>query len=241
MTPPRAVTFDFWNTLMWEEPDGLRDGRLAAWAGILEEVGVTPEYAALERAHGAAHTNYVAAWQANRQYVVEHAVDEMVHELALDLPSNVRNLLIDAFSDAGRRTVLHVCEGVERCLFGLKDAGVRLGIICDIGLTPSPVLRGHLAARGILDLFDDTTFSDEVGWYKPDSRIFAHALRSLGVSRPETAVHVGDRLRTDVAGARKVGMGTIRYRAIFDDVDDSLREADLVADDYDAVLTALVG
>jgi putative hydrolase of the HAD superfamily len=117
---------------------------------------------------------------------------------------------------------------------------VRLGIICDIGLTPAPVLRDHLEARGILELFDDTTFSDEVGWYKPDGRIFAHALERLGVSRPESAVHVGDRLRTDVGGARRAGMGSIRYRGVFDDVDGSLPEADHVVGDYDTVLRHLL-
>ena len=35
-----AVTFDFWNTLVWEAPGQLVKGRLRAWAGLLEEAGM---------------------------------------------------------------------------------------------------------------------------------------------------------------------------------------------------------
>ena len=34
--------------------------------------------------------------------------------------------------------------GVEECLAALKDAGVRLGIVCDVGMTASPTLRERL-------------------------------------------------------------------------------------------------
>jgi FMN phosphatase YigB (HAD superfamily) len=34
----QAVTFDFWNTLMWEEPGSLREKRLEFWADGLPEV-----------------------------------------------------------------------------------------------------------------------------------------------------------------------------------------------------------
>ena len=99
----------------------------------------------------------------------------------------------------------------------LRDRGVRLGIICDVGLTPSPVLRGWLDDHGVLELFDHWSFSDEVGWYKPAPQIFEHALAGLGGIAPGRAAHVGDLRRTDVGGAQAMGMMAVRYRGAYDD------------------------
>ena len=47
--------------------------------------------------------------------------------------------------------------------------------------------------------------SAQVGWTKPDARIFGYALERLGVA-PAAAAFVGDSLTRDMAGARAVGM-----------------------------------
>ena len=38
-----GITFDFWNTLVYEPQGHLRSRRLDAWAGILEEAGFACE------------------------------------------------------------------------------------------------------------------------------------------------------------------------------------------------------
>jgi putative hydrolase of the HAD superfamily len=73
-----------------------------------------------------------------------------------------------------------------------------------------------LDKHGVLASFDHWSFSDEVGCYKPDPRIFTHALDGLGVAAERTA-HVGDLRRTDVAGALAMGMTAVRYTGVFDD------------------------
>jgi len=50
----------------------------------------------------------------------------------------------------------------------------------------------------------------------PDPRIFHTALDALAADASNTA-HVGDLLRTDVAGSRRVRMTSIRIRAVYDD------------------------
>ena len=68
---------------------------------------------------------------------------------------------------------------------------MRIGIICDVGLTPSRTLRRYLDGHGLLEFFDHWSFSDEVGTFKPDPAIFRHALAGLGVDdrrgRPTSA------------------------------------------------------
>lgn len=229
----RAVTFDFWNTLMWEPPGQLREHRLRFWARELPHV----DAAALAGAHDAAHARYVACWSANEQFLVEDAATLMRSLLGDDLPAAV---LLDGFDEGGRQAPIAPCKGVRDCLATLKDAGVAIGIICDIGLTPSYVVRELLARHDLLGFFEGTAFSDEVGCYKPDPAIFAHALAGLGDVAPADAAHVGDRQRTDVGGALDAGMRAIRYSAILDEYDPLLPQAHAVTDDLTQV-PALLG
>ena len=223
-----AVTFDYWNTLMWEEPGSLKEKRLEVWTQSLTELGAVVDPVQLERAHDAAHQEYVDSWTAGRQFRVEEAVDQMIERLDGELSGEAEQALIAGFSEAGRRAAVHPSDGVRECLEALKDAGVRIGIICDIGLTPSPVVGELLERHELLGFFDGMSFSDEVGHYKPARTIFEHALAELGGVPPERAAHVGDRRRTDVGGAIAMGMTAVRYNGVYEDEAIRAPEADIV-------------
>ena len=64
---------------------------------------------------------------------------------------------------------------------------------------------------GLAPLLDGVVTSAEVGARKPDAAIFARALEIAGV-RAEQAVHVGDSLEEDVAGARAAGIEPVLIR-----------------------------
>jgi putative hydrolase of the HAD superfamily len=227
-----AVTFDYWNTLFSEERGHLRGRRLEAWAGILEGAGFALERGYLDAVFDSSWERFNQAWLDNRQYLVSQAANDVVDALGLVIPEDVRTELVDAFTSAGQGATLHLTPNIGACLRALDAAGVRIGIICDVGMTPSVQLREHLRDRGLLELFDHWSFSDEVGVYKPAAEIFAHALDGLGV-RAERAAHVGDLRRTDVAGARAAGMTSVRYTGIFDDDSDTEDADHLVADHAD--------
>jgi FMN phosphatase YigB (HAD superfamily) len=155
------------------------------------------------------------------------------------VPPGVRDQLIEAFGNVGSGVELHLADGVEACLRTLKDAGIKLGIICDVGFTPSSTLRDHLIRHGVLPLFDHWSFSDEVGAYKPSPVIFEHALDGLGGPAPERVAHVGDIRRTDVAGALAMGMVSVRYTGIADDDSQPEPEAHHVVDHLGCVPAVL--
>ena len=228
MAAIEAVTFDYWNTLVYEERGHLRGRRLDAWAGILEDAGFACERQQLDVVYDASWERYVAAWTGNEQYQAVQAAEDAIGDLGLELPPDVRQALTEAFASAGDEAELHLTDGVEDCLHTLKDAGVRLGIICDVGFTASSILREHLIRRGVLPLFDHWSFSDDVGAYKPSPAIFEDALEGLGGVAPERTAHVGDLRRTDVAGAKAMGMLAVRYTGVFDDESPDQPEADHV-------------
>ena len=73
----------------------------------------------------------------------------------------------------------------------------------------SALQRAKLRRAGVRHHFaaGDIFISGEVGFEKPDARMFGAALRALG-KRPEQVLHVGDHPTNDIAGATAVGMRT---------------------------------
>jgi HAD superfamily hydrolase (TIGR01549 family) len=234
----RAVTFDYWRTLIWERSGDLERVRLEHWQPILADAGHDVTKDRLQKAHAFAFGRASKSWRVNVQYRVEHATDDMLDHLGLDPAADLRHRLVDAFSEAGLRTPLEVAPHVPETLQELRSAGIHLGIVCDVGLTPSPVLRAHLQQRGLLELFDHWSFSDETGDYKPESAPFEHACSGLDVPPEETA-HVGDQRRTDVVGALAAGLTAVRYTGIFDDPDETLPSGDVVIERHQDLPRAL--
>jgi epoxide hydrolase-like predicted phosphatase len=70
-------------------------------------------------------------------------------------------------------------------------------------------MRAWITCQNFADAFDDMVISAEIGWAKPDARIYQAALQNLQVL-PEEAVFLDDMLR-NVEGARKVGMHAIQF------------------------------
>jgi FMN phosphatase YigB (HAD superfamily) len=237
-----AVTFDFWNTLVRADPPGTRLARAAHLNTAFERHGleVSPEH--LDAAFDHAVDVFNERWVRNEQFRDEHAAVAVLERLEIPTGHPAHLDLVSAFCEAAVGLVHDLAPGVAAMLASLSAAGVRIGIVCDVGLTPSTVLRGYLEANGVLDRFDHWSFSDEVGVYKPSPRIFEHALAGLGVNDPARAAHVGDLRRTDVAGARGMGMVSIRYRGLHDDdgpAKDGGAEADHVIDHHEQLLDLL--
>ncbi len=226
-SPPalEAVTFDFWQTLMSEVPGHLTGERRAAWARILADAGVDVSSEALTDAFARSWSTYEASWIAGRQYLAADAAGDIMSRLGIGTGTATGRALTTAMVEAGRDVDLLPAPGIRACLRDLRTAGIRVGIVCDVGMTGSPILLSHLERHGLLEWFDHWSFSDVVGHYKPDPRIFRHALDGLGGVDPAGAAHVGDRLRTDVAGALGMGMVAVRYKGLFDDPAEGFAEA----------------
>lgn len=237
--PPAAVTFDFWNTLVCTRSSGTRDARRAALTDELAALGHAVEPEVLEAALDSAVAVFEEHWHANQQFSSRDGALVLAEALGVPLDATGRTRLVESFVDSAADLAPELTPGAAAALRSLDDAGVRIGIICDVGLTPSPVLRRYLDRQGVLGYFDHWSFSDEVGTYKPDPAIFAHALDGLGGVDPARAVHIGDLRRTDVAGGRASGMVTIRYSGRHDDPWPG-EEADVVLDDFGR-LTAVLG
>jgi HAD superfamily hydrolase (TIGR01549 family) len=73
---------------------------------------------------------------------------------------------------------------------------------------PDDVQRTKLRTSGLDRFFGVTVVSGEVGFAKPDARIFKSALDLLGI-RVDEAIAIGDSLERDVLGAHNAGLRCI--------------------------------
>ncbi len=94
--------------------------------------------------------------------------------------------------------------GTRAMLEGLKEAGLRLGVISNA----DGRVADFLDTAGLADLFELVLDSTVVGIEKPDRRIFQMACDAMGVA-PEETVYVGDTYEVDVVGARQAGIRAI--------------------------------
>jgi len=231
-----AVTFDFWNTLVAE--GGAGPHRSQRWAEACTAAGHPLDIEQLERAMTDLWQWFVGQWEGNVVVSPRQAVLQAADLLGVPPEAALLDELESVLHEGTDPAQMTTAAGIGETLDALRGSGVRLGIICDVGLSPSTTLRSYLSHHGLLEHFDGWSFSDEVGCYKPDARIFAHAADTLGGANPACTAHVGDLRRTDVAGARHAGWLAVRYRGLFDDQAE-LPDADLVIDDHRDLATAL--
>ena len=183
-------------------------------------------------------------WKANRIYVAHEAVADALAHLGLEVSPETQDALLRSITHPDPAHAPKPTPNVIAAIEALRAAGVRIGIICDVGLAPSSALRRHLGGHAMLELFDHWSFSDEVGCFKPDPVIFRHALEGLGDIDPGQAAHIGDLRRTDIAGAQAMGMFAVRYTGIADDPGSTEQgthqvEGDAVIDDHGQLVEAL--
>ncbi len=235
---PRAVTFDCWNTLLQETDWGTAHRRrVQALGEAARETGAEPEPAEVEEAFRLAWGRHMDLWAEGVATGASHVAGWALEALGVSTEGAPVRHLTHHFEEASHSGRVVALPGARETLDALGKQGIAMALICDTGLTPGRVVRRHLDRLGLLSPLGAQLFSDEVGVPKPDPQIFGAALRALGTAAHET-VHVGDLRRTDVAGARAMGMGSVRLRAVHDDVDE-LPEADRVVDSHAELATLL--
>ena len=219
----RAVTFDFWDTLVHDDSDEPK--RMAQGLQPKNQTRRNFFSEAIRNHHPELPERRVdEAWQTSmawchHRWKVEHVtptleerIDAAIQALGIAAPPS-RNALIEQIAWMEVQVQPDLVRGVGRCLEALH--GLKIGIISDATTSPARALRALLADHDLLRFFDHTAFSDEAGGAKPGLRIFHFAATGLGVV-PHELVHIGDREPHDIAGARRFGARSILFTGAVD-------------------------
>jgi FMN phosphatase YigB (HAD superfamily) len=212
----KAITFDFWSTLYQSKTVDYAK-RLLQLKESIERGGratFTPEQ--FEAAVKMARDTWSRTWTEEHRTMTADEwlavmLRELSHTLELELLTEIRLTMENSILT----DLPTLVPEAPRVLTDLSTR-YRLGIISDTGITPGRVLRQLLEQDHLTGYFTHFTFSDEVGRSKPHPSAFLTTLEALGAA-PAEAVHVGDLLRTDIAGAQQVGMRAVQYIGVSHD------------------------
>lgn len=207
----QAVLFDLGDTLLHFET-GDKKKLLHAIArpvydGLCEMGYQPPAYEAYSR---------VTKWQFLRAYFwsrIRRREVRLMHEIRRVHRSMRLNLTDQELAEVTYRCIPAVREFFTRDAMAVEVVaelardGSKLGIVSNTVL-PGVTIDDFLGREGLLSYFPVRIYSSEVGYMKPNRRIFQMAVDQLEVA-PRDIFFVGDRLDNDVRGAGRLGMKTI--------------------------------
>jgi putative hydrolase of the HAD superfamily len=156
-----------------------------------------------------------AGFAAEISYYLAHHLEGSDRERLDDLRDRCATAMMDALELPGldhataRRAMLGALEfspypDALEGLADLRDRGYRLVVASNWDCS----LPDWLGPTGLLELVDGVVTSADAGAAKPDPAVFRKALELARVDGAG-AVHVGDSLDNDVAGARALGIRAI--------------------------------
>ncbi|MBN1995483.1 MAG: HAD family hydrolase [Anaerolineae bacterium] len=221
----KAITFDFWATLYQPKTVNYNQRLYQLKEAIEAYSGETFDLAQFQAAVQTARTTWSRAWEEeHRTIAAGEWLGVMLTQLGISLAPphllEIKTRLENSVLDDLPAPV----AGVETMLAGLAR-DYRLAVISDTGLTPGRILHQIMKKDRLDGYFAHFTFSDEVGYSKPNVRAFLATLKALA-AKPHEAVHIGDLLRTDIDGAQKVGMRAVQYIGVnYDQADSSSKPA----------------
>jgi putative hydrolase of the HAD superfamily len=204
MRRPKAISFDMGYTLLMHAPTGPD-----LYLRVLAQCGIEVSPGALAQAMAPARDFYIRSTRAGREF--EASMDQALgfwgeyNALVLDglgVPKEQQHRVGERiYTTAWQPENWKLFPEVIPTLTALRAEGIRMVVISNFVDTLRAVCELHQVA----DFFDDIIASVSAGAMKPDARIFAMALRRLGIAA-EDAWHVGDNYWADVLGSRAVGM-----------------------------------
>jgi len=201
-TAPAAILLDALGTLVALEPPAPR-----LRAELARRFGLEVSERQAERAIAAEIAYYRGHLDEGRDHASLEALRRRCATvLRSELPGADLELdpLVDALLASLRFTAF---PDVRPALVAARSRGQRLVVVSNWDVS----LRSVLRALELEPLLDGILTSAEAGARKPALEIFEHALDLAGAGAEE-AVHVGDTLDEDVAGARDAGIEPVLIR-----------------------------
>ena len=204
----KVITFDFYNTLVKFWPPLEEIQQVACWKmGLsVSREAIRQGYAKADILFNRANEDEPLSLRSPERRLEFFAEYEQVILETAGVPVTIglaRQIWALAIAVPKEFTPF---EDTKPALESLRERGYRLGVITNLRADLEPLIR----RAGLEGAFDFSVTSAQAGMEKPHPPIFQEALRRAGVAvpglAPAEALHVGDQVRSDVAGARAAGM-----------------------------------
>jgi putative hydrolase of the HAD superfamily len=150
----------------------------------------------------------------------------------LGLPAGDAVACADRYS-ALRLELMHLLPGAEAALATLRPACAFMALVTN---GDSAGQRAKIERFGLARRFDGVYVEEELGFGKPDPRVYGKVLADSGCADPAEALMVGDNLDWDVRGARRLGLRAVWIRAASAQADPNAGPAPAAAEAADPAL-----
>ena len=216
MTRPQVVLFDIGSTL-WrsppEHPDALSYCYGRAHQIVEKALGTAPEVEQLTETVEGYLAEWEDIWRTDQTKIQQPPttlyVAQALERIGVVLPEDA----LRQFTDIAMQVSVFTAKteppepGMREALAELRGLGLRLGCVSNAFMS-ALTLHRIMEERGFGAYLDLTVSSCDLGWRKPDAKIYQAALDKMHTTAPET-IFVGDRLDADVEGPARLGMLTV--------------------------------
>jgi len=203
MKTPKAILFDFWNTLMRTDTDRNKGIR-----GLLE-IAENPRGVSVEQIREVAN-ELIMVTKPIRAALMEFTQRQFDRNL-FDRTGLIVDLTDEELDRSFITNVLSptVEPGAVETFKSLHDLGFTVGVVSNSVLC-GDAISSIMAKFDMLKFADFVMTSADYGFRKPHPQIFKTAQARAGC-KPDETWFVGDWIRHDIVGAQAAGMTGVWY------------------------------
>lgn len=207
-TKIKGILFDFGGTLYEYYPPNA-----VIWSRIAKRMGVdiSPDDPRIWTGMKNQENAYVKRDKPFSKLTREelHLLNRNVLEAMGIKSEGTFNIIHEEFEK--RRDGYKIYPDCKNTLEKIQLMGIKIGLLSNCDELHAKSRRPTMKEREILHFFDTIILSYEVGYDKPQKKIFELALNAIGIQDSSKVIHVGDNLLADVMGAKNAGLIPVLY------------------------------
>jgi putative hydrolase of the HAD superfamily len=140
----------------------------------------------------------------NKEITAEEIIEDIIEKMKIEINECEKKEILKLREERFKKSLVEVDLTILDVLSDIKKNGTKICLISNADIIDVMYWR----KSPLRDLFDETIFSYEVGYLKPQAEIYKIALEKMKVS-PERCVFIGDGGSDELKGAKTVGIKTI--------------------------------
>ena len=219
----KLITIDFWNTLFNAESGDMsrNNSRNKVLINTLNDLGISIDKNKFDIVLQKSWEYYTHCWI--NEYRTPSATEilnfiwkemDLAKGISPDNNDKAFKYIVNFFENAIILFPPDLEPGAKEAIIKLSSK-YKLAIVSDTGFSPGKIVNELLIDLDIKKYFSAFSYSDETGVAKPHPKSWTTILDDLNIL-PAEAIHIGDIDRTDIEGAKNIGMKAIRYDGCVD-------------------------